>query len=851
MPGFGAGPFGREPFGEWKWSRRVLFEYIPEVYREADSAQDGLLETFSESLRPSFDELRRQIRDLDTLRDPFTVRTQFTETERIRLGPQIIPVGELEQRGVDARVDATQQFIAPGGRFSILDIGKELSISNSVFDVNNKTVVIAGVANSITVLTEPNLGTDPGPLTWELRPAVTVTAGVVTVQVRGGDVSGIRPGWKLNDGFADFTVQARRQFPSLSDSPSFLTDREGSDGTINGSGNFTSPLVNFVQADVGKIISISTAVIPENNNRWEILSVVSATEAVVQNSEGDPPTIDGQPFFWAVLPFAQLDLTSTIAPRGTIEQEGLLGEITAAGPPSVFKSSEGAFTADDIGKRLTIRGSTIGTNNITSEIFSVLSPDTVELVDVLTVESPPSPGLRWEVRRATAIGDLGQVDVRATSLIASFAQDFGIEIDSQENEDRQRSWVANVSRWIQQKGTRKGYEIIANISGFNVEVIPLFRVSINQSEVFPVELLFEIGESGQGRSGTDGSLSEPGSNVRFSSPTGAFLQSDCGVQVRIRDAAVSGNDKLYTIETFIDANTVEMRPVDTVILPEANNGALTWAIIRLYTSQPPLLPNFDEVDSDFMEQIIDGDPVQTTDFFGVDKYCWEDDFFADVEISLDSVATLSPGVFEVTSTGVSQGPNPIVGDPGVVKLVGNWKLIDSAGSEFFVETVPEEDPGSPGDFLFEVKAALAPITGASILRYDCPVNLTCSYCGASRIILRITLGSIAEESGAAVERVLERVLLRFDEVTPAHVQIVPVISQDISMTLDLAVTVEPFQILAAIYAPKDAHYDDVPADIIVADPINAQSTDVPHFSDVGQADFPYTDLVLRCTVETP
>ena len=27
MPGFGSGPFGGEPFGEFKWSRRMLFEW--------------------------------------------------------------------------------------------------------------------------------------------------------------------------------------------------------------------------------------------------------------------------------------------------------------------------------------------------------------------------------------------------------------------------------------------------------------------------------------------------------------------------------------------------------------------------------------------------------------------------------------------------------------------------------------------------------------------------------------------------------------------------------------------------------------------------------------------------------
>jgi len=41
MPGFGDMPFGHEPFGEWKWSRRVLFELIPEIYRSEDEAADG------------------------------------------------------------------------------------------------------------------------------------------------------------------------------------------------------------------------------------------------------------------------------------------------------------------------------------------------------------------------------------------------------------------------------------------------------------------------------------------------------------------------------------------------------------------------------------------------------------------------------------------------------------------------------------------------------------------------------------------------------------------------------------------------------------------------------------------
>ena len=130
----------------------------------------------------------------------------------------------------------------------------------------------------------------------------------------------------------------------------------------------------------------------------------------------------------------------------------------------------------------------------------------------------------------------------------------------------------------------------------------------------------------------------------------------------------------------------------------------------------------------------------------------------------------------------------------------------------------------------------------------CPVNLTCDYCQAARIKIKLTAGTIASETGVAIEKALERVLLRLDQVTPTHVLLIIIFSQEIEATLSLSVTVEPAEITASIYVPKDAYFDDIEADIIVADP-NDISTSVPHTSASGQADEPYTDLVFRCTVE--
>lgn len=828
----------------------MLYDYIPEIYRQQDEAVGGLLEDFSEALREPFDDIRKEIRDLEELRDPLTVRTSFNENQSILLGPRVTQEGQLEQRGNNARVDALNQFIAPNGRFNSESIGKEITILNSDFPDNNISTPITSVVNSTTVLTADILLTDAGPLSWELRPAVEEDTSRVTLKLRSGFAPKIAPGRIINDGFSDFTVLARRQFPKLENDPLYLTVREGSDLVVAVSGNITSDSAAFTQQDLGRHISIGRSSVPENNVRFEIAEVLSATEAVVLDEDGNAPSSDPGPLNWAIYPLAEIDVAGQIEPRGTVLLEGLQGQITAA---DTFEITVGEFDDVNVGMFITLSGCGDPANDGTYEITAVNGTEATLDATLVTPDdgilTPPSanPSIRWEVRQSTGLGNDGlNLTVRPTSLISRLAKDFGLEIDNQENEDRQRSYVANVSRWIGIKGTPKAYEILGAISGFDVTVTKLYSITKALSESAPFTTVFDIGEAAAGRSGVDGTLSFVAPRTRFSSPTAAFFPGDEGSQLKVQNADNPGNNVLFEIETFIDANTVEIVPADQAVLPEANNGSLTWAIVKLYTDKAPLLPNYDEFDSDFMESLIDGFPPQSTDAFGVDKYCWEDDFFAEVTIQIDSVTQISPGRFEVsTSDGPAQGPSSVVGNASVVTGVGNWSVVDSASQEFFLETVPT----GAGPYVFEVSSALPPATGEATLVYNCPTVLSCDYCASSTILVTLVAGSILDEEGVATEKVLERVLERLKDVVPAHVRLVPRLSQTIEATFNLSMTIDSTTINNVVVAPKDAYFDELPADILVADP-NQQASEF-HTSAVGQADYPYTDLVLRCTVETP
>jgi hypothetical protein len=584
MPGFGSGPFGGGPggFGEYDWSRASLYFAAPEPYRLEDDRADQLFLKYSQGQGLIFDILRRKIREFGDLRDPLRVRTKFNETQIIRLGRRVDPQEPIEQSGIEGRVEASTVFSAVRARFKPQDVGKLLIIENSKVLGNNRTVKIAVAIDTNSVATEPPLAVDTGPLRWSMRAESDEED--VTFEIDAGDVESVNPSWILTDGFVELEITGRRQF-LLDETHTQQTDQEGQDGTIS-AGVFSAPSASFSQADVGKRFTITGSATPENNVKTEISEVLSATTIVLSATLAD----EQFPLTWALLKRARITLGSSAALAGFIEQSAATATVTA---PNVFNAPNARFSANDVGKLITLRADG-DPNNGTYEVASFVSSSQVILDATLAAGGP----YFWQIRQQTGLDDPTTIQVFAPGLLDYLAQDFGVTIDTREPEEFQRRWVASVPRWMNQKGMEETYQYLARLTGFEISLTPLYRVSQSIYEDSPTLTVLLVGESGAGRSGTaNGALTLVGSLVRFSSPTALFVASDVGKQVEVTGSGFS-NDGVRTIVTVISATEVEFRMADT--MNGASDTGLDWRIVRLYALEAPGLPVMDEINVDLM-----------------------------------------------------------------------------------------------------------------------------------------------------------------------------------------------------------------------------------------------------------
>lgn len=107
MPGFGSWPFGTGPFGEYSWSKHVLWKDLPEVDKRLDREQaDGRLELFVDSIRPSFDEIGSYIQGFGELRDPDLVRTQYQQRLDVNV---LLSYSTATGRTIEALVEKTDE----------------------------------------------------------------------------------------------------------------------------------------------------------------------------------------------------------------------------------------------------------------------------------------------------------------------------------------------------------------------------------------------------------------------------------------------------------------------------------------------------------------------------------------------------------------------------------------------------------------------------------------------------------------------------------------------------------------------------------------------------------------------
>jgi hypothetical protein len=396
-----------------------------------------------------------------------------------------------------------------------------------------------------------------------------------------------------------------------------------------------------------------------------------------------------------------------------------------------------------------------------------------------TSGNPLDTSYQFQAEDLARVRELIQVQAHAPSLIVYLAQDFGIEVDTQESEDRQRSWVRNVSKWIGLKGTEDCYNILANISGFIATVDALYKVTLDLAEGFPPEFVYFVPEMTSGRVGvygTDGQfLVGTYRRLRFKADSASFKASDLGLQLQTDDAQDAAHDKRYTIDVIVDEFTIELRDPDYSggVLPDYGIGGsvddpkISWALGRIYATQPPKQPLFDEFVADVVTQQVG--PCPADPCFALDKFCWEDDFAAEGPINILAVNQLTEQRWEIEASPVATPPNFLEAPLG-----GTWEVTDNAGTVFYIEEFPLVDQGG-GQYSFEVETTTAPITGVATLRYVCPTVLQCGYCQSNKVRLIMDPGTIADESGVAVEKAFERALRRIrNEIVPAHVDLIVV-----------------------------------------------------------------------------
>lgn len=765
----------------------MLWESIPELDKQQDAAvSNNELHAYQDSLRPSFDRLRHKIRDYSDIRDPLKVRTQYDEVLTVTLGQQLLPQGDLEQRGVDAFTQAPllapKQFYAPTGRFTEQDIGKTLRIRGSANPVNNRDFVVAAKLTPNILTTVPEMAApDAGPLRWELRTTVAPPADHITVEVRSGDLGEINLGWVISDGVSDFEVVGRRRF---NDQTGFLLSPVKDDGTDLYLLSYgPSPLQTvvralsgaFTQEDVGKPFIIRGSTLWENNTLLRIKRVISATDLELDGQLTLPDPDSGR-LLWELrqLPsYGQIDLLGLAIPRGVVEQENTDLIVLA---PNTVQSPKGNFSTADVGKRLSITGTAVVDNAGTYKVLGYIDPLTVVIDPPIPFAEPLSGQLRWELRQGTRFGDLTRLQARAPTLITLLGNDFGVTVDTQESEARQRSFVRNIHQWIELKGTEEGYWVTGAISGFDVTTQALYRISMDWLSLMPLGTVLEVGEITTGRYGVQGKLVVGTLGVvRFESQEAAFKPSDEGVQLRIWNTAAGPNSKLYSIDRYIDAHTVEFRVVDVApgglpdygIAGTALAPTVKWRLVRLYTTLPPSMPVYDEINSDAM--------VVASPGFGVDRFCWEAGFTAQGDITIMAVTPIMPGRWLIHAKAKLGAPDAANGGVlGAVAYLGTWKITDSIGQTFYLETVPNKVViGPPAEFEFETVVGNTPALGDGVLKYNCPIQPLCSYCPASKIWVMLTAGTISTETGVAIERILDRVLQRLiDEVKPAHVDLI-------------------------------------------------------------------------------
>lgn len=481
----------------------------------------------------------------------------------------------------------------------------------------------------------------------------------------------------------------------------------------------------------------------------------------------------------------ELTLNSISPPRTAIQRSGADGGVTA----DVFDSPTARFTALDLGAEVYVSGAAVVGNNTHAAITEILSDRTVRLAHTFAAEAN-NGALGWAIRQSSA-----QTKLLPPEMLGVMAAEVSADIDLAENTERQRCQVHNIDEWLNLKGSDKGYVVLGKIAGFDVLAEPLWRITDARMVQFSSDVIVELRERPAFLQGRDGTLITSGARVVFTSPTARFTAAMEGRHIRLFDALSGPNQGRHKVTSFIDAQTVVL---DGGLVEDLRNGSLDWAVLRFYCIEPPTRHSFDEIAADVIP---------------LDTFCWEPGGdVPSVPVTIVSVTSLTATKRRVRITGSDLS---FLADVGADGIGGAW-LQAAGGAKFYIEAVPTHISGTTYDV--DVESESFPMAPAAAVTFgvDCPVQSDCSYCGAAVLRLTMTVGDVAEESGPAIQRLLQRVMTKLSRVVPAHVEVVPRFVQTMETTVNVSVSLETYT-ETTLLAPVDALFDEIPADEIGLD----------------------------------
>jgi len=626
--------------------------------------------------------------------------------------------------------------------FAQTDVGKPFTVSGSSLPANNvKSQIYAvdvadptkiSLTESITLGTGLNRG-----VIYALQPGV---AGVSVEHVVDG----------ASQPLSVRVRESRITVALATDGSSHPTSTAGAVAAAVTASPEASPLVTAVAAGTG-------------------LGV--AEVAVLTEIPGAALLLDGGPLTWALLPYPELLLATASPPAGIIEQSGT--DLVLSGG-SAFSAASATLIATDVGNQLVIRGSALGNDGV-YPIATVTGPTsgTVTVISPLSAES----GLTWEIRTPSRQADATTVTVRAPSQIELLGADFDLDIDTTQSEARQRSWVESSIQWMEVKGVANSYRIIGLLSGYDVETTALYRVSRAVYSAIPSMNRVLDAETGAGRAGTDGQLTQVGSDVHFVSATAALRASDIGRVLDLSNCSTGGNDDLFTITAWVSPTEVVLGSPPTATAPDNGTGGtltsptIVWAVARLYTDLPPTRPLYDDVNVELMQQIVG--PTH----FLMDTYCWDssqtDQFTIDITNVTPSTTFGIPSYITVEVTGILQG----TGNYSTARVMGvasAWQITDSNGTLYYTESLPTLTAAGPPEVCtFLVYGANVPALGTATMKYICDETTSCDYCKAAAIKVAITPTTILNDLNVDLDRALTMLEARLEsEPRPAHVRLI-------------------------------------------------------------------------------